>query len=95
MCHSKNVIPIHPDTIVFDLTRVAESNDVLAMNDLMSQIKLKFVQDLRTMCYPGCMKIRDTNVMIRIATLSSDSKITWNTDESYSLQMNTTGTILL
>ncbi|XP_065215620.1 chitooligosaccharidolytic beta-N-acetylglucosaminidase isoform X2 [Planococcus citri] len=88
---SKNVTPIHPDAIKFDFTQIPESNDLLATRNLMIQMKQKFLQDLKTVCNPGCIKVCDTNVVIKISTVSSDVKITWNTDESYQLRVNTVG----
>lgn len=91
--HSQYVIPIHPEGISFDLKNSIKNNEVIVEGELLNRMSQLFVEDLITICSPECIRVQDTKVLVRIRTNSADSDITWETDESYYLNVNTTGKI--
>ncbi|XKL63937.1 hypothetical protein PGB90_006301 [Kerria lacca] len=84
---SKEIIPIHPDNINFDLKNLIKHNDAYMADKLIKQMSEIFVDDVKLLCSVNCLKILHTELYIKIVINSSETNLTWDTDESYALHV--------
>nr|CAD7430399.1 unnamed protein product [Timema monikensis] len=93
-----DVVPFHPSRVTLDLLQVGPSlyhslvsGSSRAPRRLMAGAWERFLENLQAECGGNCSVVPDTTVNVQLDTSSSDLKLNWDTDESYSLSLTTRG----
>lgn len=60
---------------------------------LIKQMSEIFVDDVKLLCSVNCLKILHTELYIKIVINSSETNLTWDTDESYALHVKNNGNL--
>ncbi|CAH0391059.1 unnamed protein product [Bemisia tabaci] len=92
---SDRVIPFHPGRVIFNLAdvagrRVPGKRSSIAQ-EFLAFTAQSFVSAWLEQCGANCSNEFDNDVTVRITTNSSDTALHWQTDESYSLHVETQG----
>nr|CAD7193750.1 unnamed protein product [Timema douglasi] len=93
-----DVVPFHPSRVTLDLLQVGSSlyhslvsGSSRAPRRLITGAWERFLENLQAECGGNCSVVPDTTVNVQLDTSSSDLKLNWDTDESYSLSLTTRG----
>uniref|UniRef100_A0A1B0CCX8 beta-N-acetylhexosaminidase n=2 Tax=Lutzomyia longipalpis TaxID=7200 RepID=A0A1B0CCX8_LUTLO len=82
-----NLMQFHPNFIRFDFQDIP-----LVTKDLMVDMTKVFMRNIRHECGANCTLPSETEVLVRIFITSPDTTLSWETVESYSLDISTLGT---
>ncbi|XP_059617121.1 chitooligosaccharidolytic beta-N-acetylglucosaminidase [Phlebotomus argentipes] len=82
-----SLMQFHPNFIRFDFQDIP-----LATKDLMVDMTKLFMRSIKYECSSNCTLPSETEVIVRIFITSPDTTLSWDTVESYSLDISTLGT---
>ena len=82
---------INPDDIRFEIIEPVEEQAPDNFKGLVNGMCEVLVEDLKKICKNGCNGTVDYRLLVKISIGSNTTDLTWDTDESYSLSVETKG----
>lgn len=85
---------IHPEDIRFEINEPVKEKAPDNFKELVNGMCEILIEDLKKMCGETCAGAVSSRLLVKMSIRNTETNLTWNTDESYSLQVENSGNIL-